>query len=332
MISAVFMKGKLGIYLLLTSVYILSATTMIFGQATAKELEMREANDRRNQEKERIAREMLTHLGKRDAFEESRKERKAINQRARNEESRREIREEKKRIALLRDPSPEDFTKYKEFLKQPKTGLFRLFPDLGCDSKNLVRVDGDCANAVTSSWAYSFRRKDYIPDFLDITLKDGNLIADGFLSQEILVSLGNMPLENVSLTSKGMKFLVEFKPETRIKDASRQFKEIAKTIDSVGFRYGKNLRADLNTTYGARIVAYRNDDKKIARISYYSMSADERKFLGLEDDKRVDLTIAFRIVRKDADENITILWKELAQQNAPKIVFAKNEKLSDIKP
>lgn len=241
------------------------------------------------------------------------------------------IDEEKKRIAALRAPSFEDIAKYKEFLKQSKTGLFRLFPDFGCEAKNVVRADGDCADAVPISSAYSFRQRDYVNyDFLDIRLKDGNLITDGFLSQEIIVSLGDVPLENLSLASYGMKFLSDFKPEQKIQEAKKQFKQIAETITLDGHHYGKSVKADLNKTYAVRIIAYRNDDKKIARLSPDTLSIEEKKFWDLEDDTRIDLIIAFRIVRQDEDGNATILWKELNRRPAPRISFQKDEKLSDI--
>ena len=96
--------------------------------------------------------------------------------------------EEKARINKILAPDAADAAKYKDFLRQKNTGLFRLFPDLGCDSeKNLVRVDGNCADAVSGGWHYSFRQKDYYsPEFFDVKFKDGNLISRGFLSQELL--------------------------------------------------------------------------------------------------------------------------------------------------
>jgi hypothetical protein len=54
-------------------------------------------------------------------------------------------------------------------------------------------------------------------------------------------------------------------------------------------------------------------------------------FLAIKDDKRVDLTISFRIIRKDADGSITLIWKELATKDVPELVFADNAVLKDFK-
>lgn len=333
--TASVMKERINIHIVLISICILSTALVVTGQTTDSEIQAQRRAEQNSLERERKAREILSPPARNKDAEELRREGLRIRRQVEAEKAakifREDRREEKERLAALLAPNPEDFAKYNQFLRQPKAGLFRLFPDLDCDSKNLVRVDDDCEKAIPNSWAYSFRRKDYIPDLLDVRLKEGNLIADGFLSQTILVSLGDVLLENVSLASNGMKFLVRFKPQTPIKDARRQFKEIAKTINSDNYRYGKILRVDLNTTYAARIVAYRKADKKNARLSPYTMSLNEKKFWDLKNDKRADLIIAFRVVRKDTDGNITILWKELAHQNGPKLVFTKDEKLSDIK-
>lgn len=318
---------------ILMSILIFCVVIPVFGQTTDAEIQAQRREERKSQERERKTWEILTKNssaanGERIIDEPARPSRRVVTW-----NSTAEFQKERKRIKALRAPNPEDLAKYKDFLKQPQTGLFRLFPDFGCDSKNLIRVDGDCEGAVTGSWAYSFRRNDYTSDFLDIRLKDGNLIADGFLSQEILVSLGNIPLEKVPLSNTGvMKFLVDFKPEIQIKKTNKQYKEIAATISFDGYRYGNNLKADLDTTYAARIVAYRNDDKKVSRLSSYTMSLEDKKFVDLKRDEREDLIIAFRIVRKDDDGNITILWKKLSRQKSPKLIFGKDEKLSDIKP
>ena len=332
-------KGKMIILLTLMSIFS-SATIAVFGQVTDADIQKQARAERADLEREQKARGIVK-VSNPQSFEDLKTEADRIKRDAAARKIGEARREQKEKILALRAPYPEDLAKYKEFLKQPKTGLFRLFPDFGCESKNLVRVNNDCANAVSFSSAYSFRQKDYVgsigernyddANFLDIRLKDGNLIADGFLSQEILVSLGDVPLEGVSPASRGIKFLADFKPETTIQAAKKQFKQIASVVETNGLRYGKTARADSNTTYAARIIAYRNGGKKIDAFSPPRLTEDERRFWNLQKDKRMDLTIAFRIVRKDADGNATILWKELARQDAPKLIFTKNEELTDIK-
>lgn len=242
-------------------------------------------------------------------------------------------REEREKIRAIMTPNTEDLAKYKDFLKQKNTGLFRLFPDVGCQTKNVIRVDGDCANFIPESWAYSFRKKNYSDaDYLDIRFRSGHLITNGFLSQGILVQLGDIPLEAVSLASSGMKFLFQLEPQVQIKEAKKQFLQIGRGIEADGYKYSKAIKAEENTTYALRVIAYRTEDT--FNNQFLANSAQESsKFINLNyDDKRIDLTVAFRILRRDNDGNITILWKELERQKAPKIVFPKNEKLSDIMP
>lgn len=240
--------------------------------------------------------------------------------------------EEIKKIKALLAPNPEDLAKYKDFLRQPNTGLFRLFPDFDCESKNLIRVDANCENFIAGSWSYSFRSKKYADlDFFDIRFHEGDLIADGFLSQEILVVLGDVSLESVSPTSGGMKFLYDFKPEVQNHEAEKQFIQIANIIEVDGYKYSKRVKALENTTYAMRIVAYRNENNIKFRFRD-GISSDDRRYLFTNTvDKRMDLTLAFRVIRKDKDGSISILWKELKRQESPKLIFQKNEKLSDIK-
>lgn len=245
-----------------------------------------------------------------------------------------EIRKSEEALNILRAPRAEDVTKYKEFLKQKRTGLFRLFPDLGCDGKYSVNIAGVCSNAVSSSWSYSFLRRYYGDSyFYDLRLKDERLIADGFLSQSIIVPLGDFALDTVSLKTNGMKFLTDFKPERKNKKAREQFGQISAKITSDGFVYGKVVHLNENVIYGMRIAAYKLDNKnktepyQVGKIE----SEQELRFIQLDYDKRRDKIIAFSIVRKDTDGSITILWKELSDNKAPILTFDKGEKLQDLK-
>lgn len=219
---------------------------------------------------------------------------------------------EREELESLRSPNSEDITKYREFLKQKRTGIFRLFPNLGCEQGRILRVDGDCANAVLNSWSYSFQNKDYGEG--DLKLDTQSLISDSFLSQNIIVGLGDVPLENVSLGLNQAKFLLDFKPEAKNKKAREQFWQISKKITVNNFIYGKVIRTDENATFLMRIIAY--------RLSII-------RFPEFFNKKRRDKIIAFRIIRKDSDDSITILWKELADKKSPKLEFEKGEEFKD---
>lgn len=235
-------------------------------------------------------------------------------------------------MKALLEPSPGDFDKYKDFLQQPKTGLLRLFSDFDCETKNIIRADGNCENFIPGSWSYSFRLKNYVQaSFSDIRFKDKYIISDGFLTQGIMVQFGDIPLANISLQSSGMKFLTDFKPATDPDEARKQYAQIAKVVTSNSYIYSKKIKVVENATYAMRMIAYRVNIKNRLRVPY-GVNYEQDKFLLLNDtDKRIDLTLVFRIVRKSDDGGITVLWKELERKNAPQIVFEKGVKLSDIK-
>lgn len=225
-------------------------------------------------------------------------------------------REQKKQLA----PDAADLKRYEFFLNQPKTGLIKLFPDLGCEDNAaaVVRADEICLKAVPMSGFYSFREKEYTNDFLsDIRLKDNFLVSDGLLAQGILVALGDVPLESVSTAAEGMKYINDYTPETQSGDALKQTKQLIRGVKSGKFLYKKSLPAKENTTYALRAVAYRGRAIQTFRGYPFDMLAG---------DERVDITVAFRILKKDEAGTLTLLWRELARKDAPKIIFPKRRK------
>jgi hypothetical protein len=226
-------------------------------------------------------------------------------------------REQKKMLA----PDVADLQRYSIFLSQPKTGLIKLLPDLGCEEDAaVVRADESCLKAIPMSGFYSFREREYTNSHLsDIRLKNDVLITDGLLTQGILVALGDVALETVSLASGGMKFLNEFVPETQGAEALKQTRQIIKGVNSEEYYYRKALFAKENMTYALRLIAYRGSIVQTFRGLPYDLLAG---------DERDDLTVAFRVVRKDKAGNLTILWKELARKDAPKMKFTKRGRKS----
>src|SRR4051812_1503354 len=84
-------------------------------------------------------------------------------------------REQKKKLV----PNTQDLRKYEQFLQQPRTGIFRLMPDIGCtENINVIKADAVCLSFVPESSYYSFREKEHTIELLsDIRLKNGFLIS-----------------------------------------------------------------------------------------------------------------------------------------------------------
>lgn len=243
---------------------------------------------------------------------------------------------EKKRIEALRAPSPEDIAAHKDFLAQPNTGIVRLLPGFNCESKYVVRVDGNCVNLVPGSSHHRFR-EDALSG--DILFMDDTLIAEGFFSNSIMTGLGDIPINDVSLTTSGMKYLTDFSPVAELATVKKQYSEISNGIITDNHAYSNRLLAVANMTYGLRIVAYRNGNNVMKRISREQLRGIEpapdsknMMFLALKEDTRIDLTLSFRIIRKDTtDGSITLIWKELSRKDSPEIIFPDNVELADFK-
>jgi hypothetical protein len=242
---------------------------------------------------------------------------------------------ERKKIEAMRAPSAEDLTAHREFLLLPDTGIVRLLPGYNCESKYVVRVDGNCANTIMGASFHRFR-KDSLSG--DILFMDGDLIAEGFFSNSIMTGLGNIPIEQVSMNTTGMKYLNDFVPGTGFDAAKKQYGELYKGTILDGYPYANRLNAIPDMTYALRIIAYKNGNNVTKRLNRYALQgieiprdSMEMIFLALKDDNRTDLSVVFRIIRKDTDGSITLLWKKLAEKAPPEIVFPDDAALIDFK-
>jgi hypothetical protein len=243
---------------------------------------------------------------------------------------------EKKKIEAIRAPNSEDLVAYKEFLLQPETGIVRLLPGYDCESKHIVKVGGNCANSIPGGSFHRFRRDSISGDIL---FMDGDLIAEGFFSNSIMTGLGNIPLDQVTLNSSGLKYLMDFQPSADRMVARQQYLQFLKGVTlEDGHVYANRLGAVTDMTYALRIIAYKNGNNVTKRLNRYLLQGTEPPaeskdlmFLALKEDNRTDLTVSFRVIRKDVDGSVTLLWKILAQKESPEIVFPDDVALSDFK-
>lgn len=223
-------------------------------------------------------------------------------------------REPKNKELRIVAPDPNDLKTFSAFLKHSNTGLIKLVKDYGCDenTKVVVATEECLKYPIPGSGAsYSFRIENYrIRRLADLTFSDDQFSGFGVLNHSILVGIGDVPINEVTLKSTGMKFLTDFEPDTDFEKAKEFDKSLSEGIEKDGFVYRRSLPALENTTYALRSVAYKGSFvRSITGIPYNE----------LDFDKRVDVIIAFRIVRRDEDGSVTILWKELDRKNSPKV-------------
>ncbi len=228
-----------------------------------------------------------------------------------------QTKEQKKRL----QPAAQDLEKYADFLEQPRTGIFRLMPDIGCaENINVIRADAACLNFIPESSYYSFREKEHTIEMLaDIRLRNGFLISDGVLAQGLLVNLGEIGLEKILPQSAGVDYLSNFAPHAQGAEAQKQFLQTMRGIKVGDYEYKKALPVVENATYALRVVAYKGSVFRSFRGYRFDV---------LFGDKRIDLTIAFRVIRKDADGSATLLWKEIDRREAPRLELPKRKNKS----
>lgn len=180
-------------------------------------------------------------------------------------------------------PSEEDRASYADFLKQNDTGLMRILPreTYGFD---LVGMRGG-----GSYYSFTKRTHEY-SNTSDISLEQGQ-IQSGFAGANygMLTTLGDVPLENVSLETGPAQFLASHTPPTEEPQARVEQRRASAGAVIDGTSYKNRLGLKVNSTYVVRSVNYSGSDT----------------------------LVAFRVVRVDNDNSATIIWKLLKKYPIP---------------
>ncbi|HEU0253634.1 MAG TPA: hypothetical protein VFR12_11430 [Pyrinomonadaceae bacterium] len=189
-------------------------------------------------------------------------------------------------------PTADDRASYADFLGQPNTGLIRLLPrekydaDVKKENSNKLTLRGGGAY-------YSFVRLTHEYGYgSDIGLYDGWLYT-GFAGANygIITTLGNTPLENITVETPAVQFLATHAPPSEEPKARIEQTKWGKGEMIDGTTYSERLRMGENTTYLIRSVDYDTSD----------------------------VLVAFRVVRIDNDGSAIILWKLLKTYPVPKL-------------
>jgi hypothetical protein len=182
----------------------------------------------------------------------------------------------------LLTPSEEDRAAYAAFLRGPDTGIIRLIP-----RENKLTIGGAY---------YSFSRLTHDSGYgSDISLEQDSLSV-GFAGADfgMLTNLGDVPLEDVVLEQPALRFLASYEPPHREPDARSEQRRVSDGWTLEGISYRNRLPVEVKSTYLLRSINY----------------------------DRADVFVAFRIVRKEVDRSVVIVWKLLKRYPKPELARA----------
>jgi hypothetical protein len=190
-------------------------------------------------------------------------------------------------------PSEEDQARYADFLRQPDTGLIRLLPRDKFESE-VYKANKKGITLRGGGAYYSFARLTHEYGYGSDIALEGDYLSTGFAGANygMLTSLGDSPLENVSLESAAAQVLAEHVPPAEEPKARIEQRKWAKGEKVDGTSYANRLPLTANTTYVVRSIDYGTSD----------------------------VLVAFRVVRVDTDESAVILWKLLKKYPKPQLV------------
>jgi hypothetical protein len=204
---------------------------------------------------------------------------------------------EKKLLA----PATEDLLTFAGFIRSPDSGLFRIFP---AGPWRVVSVDQleskQTPEFVHFASRYSFTKAKHghsLQGYVDPGLGwaeikfESEMLTTAFTRSSVglLVSLGDVPLENITPTTRGVEALVEFQgPRDQFEERS-YILACREGFELNGFVYRASLPATVNTTYALRSI----------------------------NNKRADILVALRIVRSDENGSLTLLWRKLRTNPKP---------------
>ena len=183
---------------------------------------------------------------------------------------------------LILEPSEEDRTAYADFLRQPDTGLMRILPREKYGNDYGMRGGG-------AYYSFTVRKHDY-SSTSDISLEQGEL-SSGFAGANygMLTTLGDTPLENVSLETGAAQILASHSPAADEPQARVEQRRTSEGALINGTTYKNRVPLKINSTYLLRSINYSGSDA----------------------------LVAFRVVRVDNDNSAIIVWKLLKKYPIP---------------
>jgi hypothetical protein len=214
---------------------------------------------------------------------------------------------------------PADLSQFKEFLRQPNTGVIRLHSADNClPESRVIQAVGTCPNNIIGkATSYSFRTNDYVNIlFSDIFFIKNAFSSTGAFTLGIFSNLGNVDIKTLTLLSEGVRQLADFQPSASESDIERHFNVLKKGIQIGDNIYKTSTASAENSVYVLRTIAYKG---RIIRNS------TTNRINILDGDERKDVLLVFQVVRKHEDGSLTLLYKELRRKDVPKVLLEEKK-------
>lgn len=232
-----------------------------------------------------------------------------------------------KAYETLVTPTKSEVSVNKELLGGSNVGVFTFLSRDRCkpESQEATQTEIDlilCLDPPPGGGRqFSFRKKDYVPSgHADLSLTDHWFFGFGLVTQTILADLGDFPLADVNLKSSDLQYLNDFVPATTLEDASKQRADLDAGILLNGREFFSGVKAVENHTYILRSIAYRGEVVTVVNMGGQNIKLDQ-----LENDKRSDVIVAFRVLSRGQNGDTRILWRTLQRKDSPKIKVPPKE-------
>lgn len=209
---------------------------------------------------------------------------------------------------ILLTPAKEDYAKYEDFLKQSKTGIAKIFSDIECN-KFLVNVnDQACFQAAQMAGQgayYSFRKKNNNDSTsFDIYFLGGDFsIVNSTDSLGVWINLGETPIESTDTNSAQIVNLKNYQLPKTVADLLNEKNKLRDGLRSGNGVLAFKVKAKLNTTYGLRLVYWKDE------------------YFGGDN---MDALIVLRVIRENEDGSVTFVWRELQRKGVSKLIKSEN--------
>lgn len=211
------------------------------------------------------------------------------------EAKRAEIAVLEKKVLAVSDTDREEFA---AFLSQPQTGIIRLLPRETYDG-NAKR--GLAINGGGAFYSFVLKTHEYGRGS-DIALEQGHLKV-GFAGADygLLLNLGDISLDQVANDHVATRALLDYTPPAKEAEVRAEYRKLWQGIELTGFNFKSRVPANVSNTYLLR-----------------SISIDDS-----------DIVVAFRIVRKDTDSSLILVYKVLKTFPKPTMERAQTGSLEN---